>query len=76
VWWPDGTRIGYLTIGPDGVQEVEVVGVADGAISKLGAVRYSGANFPFDVSADGKRLVTSNSLHMSDEIWLLGRKER
>jgi len=74
VWWPDGSRIGYMTIGPDGTQEVEVVSVADGTVTKLGIVRYSGANFPFDISPDGKRYVTSNSLHVSDEIWLLGRR--
>ena len=74
VWWPDGKRIGYMTIAPDGMQQVEVVSVDDGAVTKLSVVRYSGANFPFDVSFDGKRYVTSNSVHVSDEIWLLSRK--
>lgn len=74
VWWPDGRRIGYLTIGPEGTQQVEVVSVDDGAIAKLNVVRYTGANFPFDVSSDGKRYLTSNSVHISDEIWLLGRR--
>jgi Tol biopolymer transport system component/tRNA A-37 threonylcarbamoyl transferase component Bud32 len=74
VWWPDGKRIGFMTIGPEGTQQVDVVSIDDGSITKVSVVRYSGTNFPFDVSADGKQYVTSNSVHVSDEIWLLGRR--
>jgi eukaryotic-like serine/threonine-protein kinase len=70
VWWPDGRRIGFLVQGPDGTQEIHVVPAEGGAAATLESVRYRSSNHPFDVSLDGRRLVTSNTMHQSDEIWL------
>jgi Tol biopolymer transport system component/predicted Ser/Thr protein kinase len=71
VWWPDGRRIGYLVVGPDGTQEIYVVSAEGGAPEALGGVRFRSNNHPFDVARDGRRLATSNTVHLSDEIWLL-----
>jgi len=70
VWWPDGRRIGFLVQGPDGTQEIHVVPGEGGAAVTLAGVRYRSSNHPFDVSPDGRQLVTSNTMHQSDEIWL------
>jgi hypothetical protein len=56
--------------GPDGTQEIHVVPAEGGVADTLGSVRYRSSNHPFDVSPDGRRLVTSNTMHQSDEIWL------
>jgi Tol biopolymer transport system component len=71
VWWPDGRRIGFLVQAADGSQEIRVVPTAGGPAVPLTTVRYRRSNHPFDVSRDGRWLVTSNTMHQSDEIWLL-----
>jgi len=70
VWWPDGKRIGFQVLGPGGKQQVQVVRVSGGQPAVLSGLRYDGTNFPFDVSRDGQRLVTSNSVYFSTEIWV------
>jgi Tol biopolymer transport system component len=70
VWWPDGRRIGFLVQGPDGTQEIHVVAAEGGAAATLASVRYRSSNHPFDISPDGRRIVTSNTMHQSDEIWI------
>jgi len=71
VWWPDGKEIGYQTVSAEGNEQIAVVPLAGGAPRIIDALHFYGTNFPFDVSRDGTRLVTSNSQHLSDEIWLL-----
>ncbi|HXH06389.1 MAG TPA: protein kinase [Vicinamibacterales bacterium] len=71
VWWPDGESIAYLEVGPHGSQELYRVPAAGGAARRLELVRYRTTNFPFDVSRDGRRLVTSTAEHVRDEIWML-----
>ena len=71
VWWPDGKEIGFQTVSPEGNEQIAVVPLAGGAPRMINALQFYGTNFPFDVSHDGTRLVTSNSQHLSDEIWLL-----
>ncbi len=73
VWWPDGKRIGFQVLGPDGKQQVHVVQVTGGQAVPLHGLRYEGTNFPFDVSPDGTRIATSNSDHFLTEIWLRER---
>jgi serine/threonine protein kinase/Tol biopolymer transport system component len=75
MWWPDGKRLGYRALGPEGTQRILTVPLAGGAPVPVDAVRFTASNAPFDVSRDGTQLVTSNSTHVSDEIWLL-RPER
>jgi eukaryotic-like serine/threonine-protein kinase len=71
VWWPGSDKIGMQVAGPDGNTEIDVVNLQSGEKKALPGLKFSGQNFPFDVSRDGKWLVTTNSEHISDEIWLL-----
>jgi Tol biopolymer transport system component len=75
VWWPGGDKIGLQTVGPDGNEQYAAVNVANGETKVLAGLHFSGTNYPFDVSRDGKWLVTENSQHISDEIWLLEKEE-
>jgi TolB protein len=69
VWWPDGAQIGFLTVGPDGDQEIGIT-TLDGQIRKLDKLKLRGTNLPFAVLPDGRHIAISNAVHMSDEIWL------
>jgi Tol biopolymer transport system component len=71
VWWPDGTRIAYSTIGADTNQEIRLVPFGGGPSAPLASVRYRGVNYTFDLSPDGASLVTSNIVSSSNEIWVL-----
>jgi Tol biopolymer transport system component len=71
VWWPDGTRISYVTVRPDASQQIQTV-TLDGAISIPPVpIRFSSVNDPFDIARDGELLVTTNAVHVSSEIWVL-----
>jgi len=70
VWWPDGQRISYLVVRPDGTQEIRAVPFGGGASQIVSSPRYPGTNHPFDIARDGKLLVTSNAIHLASEIWL------
>jgi eukaryotic-like serine/threonine-protein kinase len=74
VWWPDGAQIGMQTLGPDGNTQITVVKLATGEARVLPGLRFVGDNYPFDVSRDGKWLVTTNAVGQSNEIWLLEEK--
>ena len=69
-WWP-GRGIAFLAATERGGQEVQVVSLSGGPPVVLGHVKFVGGNHPFDVSRSGLSMATSNSLHVSDEIWLL-----
>jgi Tol biopolymer transport system component len=71
VWWPDGRQIGYRVLGATGNQEIHVIPVEGGTSRRLATITFTGSNQPFDVSPDGTTIATSNSLHVSDEIWLM-----
>jgi len=71
VWWPDGSKIGFLGAGPDGNQQIFAVPCQGGPPQPLASLRFNGVNYPFDVSPDGKTIVTSNTVHLSSEIWKL-----
>ena len=70
VWFPDGRRIGYLMIDGRGNQEYRAVDVQSGT-SRVLPVSLRGTNMPFFPTPDGRGLAYSNSVHVSDEIWLL-----
>ena len=70
-WFPNGHEIAYLVLGRSGNQEINVVSAHGGPPRRLAQWRFNGANHPFEVSPDGTSIVTSNSRHVSDEIWLL-----
>jgi Tol biopolymer transport system component/predicted Ser/Thr protein kinase len=76
VWWPDGRQIGFLVPGRSSGQEIHVVGREGGPTRHLTDIVYNGSNHPFDVSPDGSRIVTTNAVHVSDEIWLLEPRVR
>jgi Tol biopolymer transport system component len=71
VWWPDGKQIGYQTVTSEGNEQIAVVRLDGGPPRTLNRLQFLGDNHPFDVSPDGNRLVTTNSQHLGDEIWLL-----
>ena len=71
VWWPGSDKLGLQAIRADGNEEYVVVTMATGEAKVLPGLHFDGVNFPFDVSRDGKWLVTTNSQHVSDEIWVL-----
>ncbi len=75
VWFPDGKRIAYLAIGADGNQEIRVVPLAGGASRTLAHIRFAGNNYPIEISPDGSRIATSNSVHLTSEVWLLTRED-
>lgn len=71
VWSRDGRSVGYIDLGPDGVQHTLSVSLAGGQPHPLGSLRFEGFNNPFDISPDGKQLASSGVIHLSSEIWLL-----
>ena len=71
VWLPDGSKIGYLAAGADGNQQILAVPFQGGTPQPLSSLRFNGVNYPFDVSPDGRTIVTSNTVHLSSEIWKL-----
>jgi eukaryotic-like serine/threonine-protein kinase len=75
VWWPDGSQIGYLALDARGNQQLRVVPADGGTPRPLTHIRLLGANHPFAVAPNGRTIVVSNSEHVSDEIWLLERKQ-
>ena len=75
-WLPDGSEVAYLVLGRNGNQEIRAVPTKGGPSRPFGQVRFSGWNYPFAISPDGKAIVTSNSRHISDEIWLLESVQR
>lgn len=76
VWWPDGEQIGFQVVGPDGNEQIKVLRLKSGETRTLSNVHFVGTNHPFDISQDGKQLVTTNYQHLSDEIWLLEPAEK
>ena len=71
MWWPDGSRIGYQVVGADGYERLFTVSPEGGEPEPLDIFQYKTINCPFDVSPDGGRIVTSNLVPVSAEIWLL-----
>jgi hypothetical protein len=71
VWWPDGEHLGFQVVGRDGNEQIKVVHLKTGEKRTLPNLHFTGTNFPFDISRDGKWLGTTNAQHISDEIWLL-----
>jgi Tol biopolymer transport system component len=76
VWWPDGKQLGFQVIGPEGNTQIHVYNLNSGETRTLSKIQFAGTNFPFDISRDGKWLVTTNYQHISDEIWLLEPAEK
>ena len=75
MWWPDGKQISYTRIGPNRNQQVWTVPVAGGTSRLLDTLIFTGSNYPFDISRDGKRVLTSRSESVSREIWLLRARQ-
>jgi hypothetical protein len=73
--WPDGKSIGYLAVRPDGNQEIQIVSCDGGTPVTFPHAKFEGTNYPFDVSSKGQP-VTTNSIHLTTEIWLIEPKTR
>jgi Tol biopolymer transport system component len=71
VWLPGGLEVAFLVIGRTGNQEIHVVSAGGGATRQLGPWRFNGSNHPFAISPDRQSVLTTNSRHVSDEVWLL-----
>lgn len=71
VWWPDGKQVGFQALGPDGNEQIRVYSIQTGEVRTLRGLTFVGSNFPFDISPDGRWLVSTNYVHVSDEFWLL-----
>lgn len=71
VWWPDGRRLGYITIRGDLTQEIRTVTIDGRTQVDPVPIRFVGTNEPFDVARDGQLLATTNTVHVSSEIWVL-----
>ncbi|MCH9648629.1 MAG: serine/threonine-protein kinase [Deltaproteobacteria bacterium] len=71
VWWPDGSKIAYLVAGRKDSQAIRTVPVMGGPWSALPGPTFGSTNHPFDISPDGRWIVASDSVPLSDEIWLL-----
>jgi Tol biopolymer transport system component/tRNA A-37 threonylcarbamoyl transferase component Bud32 len=69
VWWTDGTSVAYLVVRPDGNQEVRVVSATGEPVTSLPDLPFRGTNYPIDVA--GGTIASTNSTHLSSEIWLL-----
>ena len=69
VWWP-GKGLAFLVPTPAGAQEIRIVDPSTGSQTRFDA-KFLGSNHPFDISITARTLVTSNSVHISDEIWML-----
>ena len=76
VWHADGQYVSYIAVARTGDQEIRVVAAEGGVSRLLASIRFGGVNHPFDISPDGKLLVTTNAVHVSDEIWLMEPKGR
>jgi Tol biopolymer transport system component len=75
VWWPDGRQIGYLAIGPGGDQQIRVTTIDGGEPRTISGINLLGTNHPFAITHDGRTIVVTNAVHLSDEIWLLEPKK-
>jgi len=68
-WWPDGSRIGYITVGADRRQRSFAVPFPRGEPAPLN-LPFTANNSPFNPSPDGRSVVTTDATHLADEIWL------
>jgi eukaryotic-like serine/threonine-protein kinase len=73
VWFPDGQQLAFMIAGRNG-QMLQTVTRAGTPGRPIVDVPFNGFNYPFDISRDGSRLATTNSVHISDEVWLLEPK--
>ncbi len=71
VWFPDSKRIAYQEVNAKGDQEMYIVAIDGGEPKLVSGIHFVGINYPFDIAPDGKRIITSNSVHFEDELWLL-----
>jgi Tol biopolymer transport system component len=65
VWWPDGRQVAYLTVGPNGGQQIWSVSVDGGTPQRLESLTFTDTNYPFDIARDGRRIIASRNVRIS-----------
>jgi len=70
-WFPDAKRIGFVVVGADQRQRAYVVPLDGGAAAPIEGIEYHLPWAAFDVAPDGRTLLTTDVVHLGDEIWLL-----
>ncbi len=73
VWRPDGKAVVFLVVGARGDQEVRMVDLSGRPIVDRVWPRFVGTNHLIEIFANGSSIVTTSAVHLSDEVWLLGR---
>ncbi len=71
VWWPDGRSLSYLVIADDGTQRIDTVGIDGAPTESRAPLKFRGTNNPFDIARDATWIATSDSVHVSSEIWVM-----
>jgi Tol biopolymer transport system component len=71
VWYPDGLHIAYQEISPVDTEEIRSIPASGGKSELMGGLRFHSSNNPFDFSHNGKLLVTTDTEHLADKIWML-----
>jgi hypothetical protein len=71
VWLPKEERVAFMAVAADGTQQILSVPFKGGPTETVRSPRFVGTNYRFDISADETLLVTSNTISISGEIWLL-----
>jgi Tol biopolymer transport system component len=70
VWSHDGKSIFYLTAGQDRNEHVRVVSVENPKSNAILDLQFNGSNYPIDLFPPNL-LTTTNSVHLSSELWVL-----
>jgi Tol biopolymer transport system component len=70
-WWRDSRQIGFLVTGVGDTQQIWIAPLDGGKVARIETVSYRTNNCPFDVSRDGRWLVTTNGEQILSEVWLL-----
>jgi Tol biopolymer transport system component len=71
VWWPDSRQVSFIRTASDGTQQIDIASVDGKGATAPVHLRFRGLNHPFDISRDSAWLATSDSAHVSSEIWVI-----
>jgi Tol biopolymer transport system component len=69
-WLPEGRSIAYADVGSEGDQLAWRVDAAGGVPRRLGDFRWQGTHYPYVVTPDGQRLLSTDSAGRKSSLWL------